>query len=223
MTRRGMTLIELLLAAGVGVLVVGGVFTALVVGTTAWRRLQMASTIDAAVALESFADRYANAPMFEAMPCEGAGDTIAFATLVNAAGPGETPAWVLGRVEYYVDADRQAWCVRELTYPAYLSDGTPLTERCLLTGVSSVTLQYLTLDHEQKTATWASSWTPPAERDSDADDTETEDGGEEGAESEDDGTAIVDWYPQAVRVTLVLRDAQGRSSTWVKSVAHPVR
>ena len=67
MTRRGMTLIELLLAAGVGVLVVGGVFTSLVIGTTAWRRLQMASTTQVAVALESFADRYINAPMFEAI------------------------------------------------------------------------------------------------------------------------------------------------------------
>lgn len=209
MTRpRGLTLIELLLAAGVGVLVIGGVFTALVVGMTAWRRLQAASTAHVAVALESFADRFTNAPLFEAMPCDGAATRVAFAALVNTALPGAPPAWTLGRVEYAYDADRQTWGVKEFTYGGFLNDAGPVAERTVLTGVSAVTLEYLTRDRERRTADWAPSWSPPEEEDE---------------EDEEPGRPPPDRYPWAVRATIVIRDAQGRPTTWIKSAAHPVQ
>ena len=199
--RAGMTLLELLVATAIASMVMMGLYTAVAVGVTAWRRLRAAPSLEVMVALERMSRRFATAPVFSGMPCSGIETSVAFPALVTVGA--EAPARTLGRVEYSYDAATKAWCMQEQTYGGYLAKSAPATRQCLVTGVTSATVEYLLLSPEKKTSKWLAHW-PPVKDDE-----------PEGAEPPP--------YPFAIRATLVVEDAQGHAASYLKSTVHWVQ
>ena len=198
--KTGFSLIELLIATALAAVIMGGLYASVAAGMTAWRRMQEAPSLEIMVALERMGRQFANAPVFAGLPCQGTDSRVGFPALIQPE-PG-TDIWTLGWIEYYYDPANEAWCLWEQTYGGYLTETEPLLRRTLVTGISAVTLEYLSLDEETQQHTWISSWPPP----------------------EDEGSEVAaPAYPLAVRATVVAEDPRGRSVSYLKSVVHWVR
>lgn len=143
----GLTLVELLVAAVIGTLAMGGLYAGVASGLTAVRRVEQAPSVEAAIALDRFAIQFANSPPFRDAPFEGAATRAAFPSLIDARG-------AFGRVEYYWDEPQQAFCVREFR----LGESAASAERCVVRGVTEARMEYLTFDLEGRTFAWAESW-----------------------------------------------------------------
>lgn len=185
---------ELLIAAALAVVVLGGLYAAIAGGMSAWRRMREAPSLDTMLALERMGRQFAGAPVFQGIPCEGVEHRVAFAALVQTEAGAATST--LGRVEYYYDPTTHSWGVEERTYGGYLAKSAPVSQRTLATGISEVTLEYLKLDSETKQSTWVSNWPPPA-----------------GGHDEPPPA-----YPLAIRATVVVEDPRGGSVSYLKSV-----
>lgn len=196
----GFSLVELLLASALAVMVLGGLYTAIAAGMTAWRRMRAAPSLDAMLALERMGRQFAGAPVFAGIPCEGVEHRVAFPALVQTEAGAATST--LGRVEYYYDPSTHTWGVQEQTYGGYLAKTAPTSQRTLVTGVGDVTLEYLKLDTETKQSTWVPNWPPPKQ-------------------GPDDPAPPP--YPLAVRATVVVEDPRGGSVSYLKSVLHWVQ
>lgn len=196
----GFSLVELLFASALAVMVLGGLYTAIAAGMTAWRRMREAPSLDAMLALERMGRQFADAPVFAGIPCEGVEHRVAFPALVPTEAGATTST--LGRVEYSYDPSTKSWGVQEYTYGGYLAKSAPVSQRTLATGIADATLEYLKLDPETKQSAWVSTWPPTA-------------GGKD--------APAPPVYPLAVRATIVVQDPRGGSVSYLKTVLHWVQ
>lgn len=148
----GFTLIELSIAAAIGVLVIAAVVTAFAGGLRVWERLRGGSSdmLDTAMAIEWLQRDFHNATSTRLASFEGRTEELRMPVLIAAAGQAER-AQSLVDITYAVKKETQTLERRWTRLP---SDGSAPGGDALISGVESLRFAYRTGNGGD----WQSSW-----------------------------------------------------------------
>ena len=158
MTRRGFTLVEMLITTSLMTLVAGVLMAALSGGLRVWQRaLDYGSGEQASlIAFNSMRRDFENSRRFTLVPFAGEYDEVRFA-FADSAMPGSGPVEI-GRLAYFLDARRQRLC-RSFA-PYRLARRVDPTDRCqaVLDGVRRFRLEYFGEPEQGQGAHWSQHW-----------------------------------------------------------------
>ena len=196
----GFTLIELLISIAIISLIGIAVYSTFANGINIWRRANENRAYERNMRLvsEKLARELRNSFKFSKIAFEGTEDSIMFPGLILVKGDcdeGKSEGhYEVGRIAYFYDEERGAFCKEEKTYPEVFNEEEIGEGEVLIPRLCGLEFRYCYLDNATGTYKWKDNW-KKEEQDS---------------------------IPQAVKIRLVFEKKSGESSEFTRTIFIPV-
>ncbi|MFH1459963.1 MAG: prepilin-type N-terminal cleavage/methylation domain-containing protein [Candidatus Omnitrophota bacterium] len=166
--QKGLTLIEMLLAAAMSVIVSVTVYVMISNGLKVWQIVnQETSQIDMTLFLDWLEMDLKNCIYFQGIDFTGGEHNLNFPGVINIpVSPGEVSQRI-GQITYFYDQNKGAINRQFFSYQNLFSEQSNKKKsnpRILLEGLTSLLFEYNFYDQEKKSFFWIDSWPPKDEK-----------------------------------------------------------
>jgi len=158
-TKRGFTLLELLITTSLIALMGLAIYSTFARGVTIWERGNKTNIgeQEARFILDSLAKELRNSFKFSGVEFSGTKSGISFPTYVNTAGIAQDPKWEVGKVSYFYDSGKKSFFRRQASYIDLFQEDLPEAKEVVF-QVEDLEISYYFFDTIGKTYNWKDSW-----------------------------------------------------------------
>ncbi|MBI4430409.1 MAG: prepilin-type N-terminal cleavage/methylation domain-containing protein [Candidatus Omnitrophica bacterium] len=162
-SRRGFTLIEILMAASLAAVVGMAIYSSLASGINMMRKVvETSRDEDAAIFLEKFERDLENSFHYQEIPFQGESESLSFAGIIQT-DPGLGGEQGIGRITYYHDSSEKT-IVRRQDNVHQLFEDREGNLASALDNISSLQFEYFGYEQTESQYKWNREWDPVARK-----------------------------------------------------------